>query len=42
MIAGIAMGLVLEKEKNIFLILSDIIGTEDALGDMDFKVSNLL
>lgn len=36
-IAGIAMGLVKEKEK--FAILSDILGNEDHLGDMDFKVS---
>jgi polyribonucleotide nucleotidyltransferase len=36
-VAGIAMGLILEKEK--FTILSDILGIEDALGDMDFKVT---
>lgn len=36
-IAGIAMGLVLEGDKHA--ILSDILGTEDALGDMDFKVT---
>lgn len=36
-IAGIAMGLILEKEKCI--VLSDILGIEDALGDMDFKVT---
>lgn len=36
-IAGIAMGLILEKDK--FAILSDILGAEDALGDMDFKVT---
>jgi polyribonucleotide nucleotidyltransferase len=36
-IAGIAMGLILEKDR--FAILSDIIGDEDALGDMDFKVA---
>ncbi|XBC38006.1 MAG: polyribonucleotide nucleotidyltransferase [Buchnera aphidicola (Floraphis choui)] len=36
-IAGIAMGLV--KEKNEFIILSDILGDEDHLGDMDFKVA---
>ncbi len=36
-IAGIAMGLLLEESK--FAILSDILGMEDALGDMDFKVS---
>jgi polyribonucleotide nucleotidyltransferase len=36
-IAGIAMGLILEGKD--FAILSDILGTEDALGDMDFKVA---
>lgn len=36
-IAGIAMGLILEGDKSA--ILSDILGTEDALGDMDFKVT---
>ena len=36
-VAGIAMGLVKENEK--IAILSDIMGIEDALGDMDFKVA---
>lgn len=36
-IAGIAMGLILEEKR--FAILSDILGVEDALGDMDFKVA---
>lgn len=36
-IAGIAMGLILEE--NQYAILSDILGVEDALGDMDFKVA---
>ncbi|MCF7852714.1 MAG: polyribonucleotide nucleotidyltransferase [Simkaniaceae bacterium] len=36
-IAGIAMGLILEDDK--FAILSDILGVEDALGDMDFKIT---
>ncbi len=36
-IAGIAMGLV--KEGNSFAVLSDILGEEDHLGDMDFKVA---
>ncbi|MBI3508676.1 MAG: polyribonucleotide nucleotidyltransferase [Chlamydiia bacterium] len=36
-VSGIAMGLVLEGEQ--FAILSDILGAEDALGDMDFKVT---
>ena len=37
-VAGIAMGLILEKDRHA--ILSDIIGDEDALGDMDFKVAS--
>ncbi len=36
-VSGIAMGLILEKDK--FTILSDILGIEDALGDMDFKIT---
>lgn len=36
-VAGIAMGLVLEGDR--YAILSDILGAEDALGDMDFKVA---
>ncbi len=36
-IAGIAMGLIKEGDK--FAVLSDIIGDEDHLGDMDFKVA---
>jgi len=36
-VAGIAMGLV--KEGNAFAILTDILGDEDHLGDMDFKVA---
>ncbi len=36
-IAGIAMGLILEEQK--YAILSDILGVEDALGDMDFKIA---
>ncbi len=36
-IAGIAMGLILEEDK--YAILSDILGVEDALGDMDFKIA---
>ena len=35
--AGIAMGLILEGER--FAVLSDILGDEDHLGDMDFKVA---
>lgn len=37
MIAGIAMGLVKEGEE--YSVLSDILGNEDHLGDMDFKVA---
>jgi polyribonucleotide nucleotidyltransferase len=36
-VAGIAMGLILEGDK--FAVLSDILGDEDHLGDMDFKVA---
>ncbi|OOE97512.1 polyribonucleotide nucleotidyltransferase [Salinivibrio sp. IB643] len=36
-VAGIAMGLV--KEGDEFVVLSDILGDEDHLGDMDFKVA---
>ena len=36
-VAGIAMGLI--KEGDSFLVLTDILGDEDAMGDMDFKVA---
>ncbi|MEJ2310229.1 MAG: polyribonucleotide nucleotidyltransferase [Gammaproteobacteria bacterium] len=36
-IAGVAMGLIKEEEK--FAVLTDILGDEDHLGDMDFKVA---
>jgi polyribonucleotide nucleotidyltransferase len=36
-VAGIAMGLI--KERDGFAVLSDILGDEDHLGDMDFKVA---
>ncbi|MDF0607538.1 polyribonucleotide nucleotidyltransferase [Wolbachia endosymbiont of Onchocerca gibsoni] len=36
-VAGIAMGLI--KDRNEYIILSDILGDEDCLGDMDFKVA---
>ena len=39
-VAGIAMGLIKEKEK--FTVLSDILGDEDHLGDMDFKVAGTI
>ncbi|MBC8257186.1 MAG: polyribonucleotide nucleotidyltransferase [Candidatus Marinimicrobia bacterium] len=37
-IAGVAMGLIMEDKDN-YAILTDILGTEDHLGDMDFKVA---
>lgn len=39
-VAGIAMGLIKEEEKVV--ILSDILGTEDHFGDMDFKVAGTM
>ena len=36
-VAGVAMGLIKEGEK--FIVLTDILGDEDALGDMDFKIA---
>ena len=36
-VAGIAMGLI--KEGDRFAVLTDILGDEDHLGDMDFKVA---
>ncbi len=36
-IAGVAMGLI--KEDDEYLVLTDILGDEDALGDMDFKIA---
>ena len=36
-VAGIAMGLI--KEEDRFYVLTDILGEEDALGDMDFKIA---
>ncbi|MCI4665655.1 MAG: polyribonucleotide nucleotidyltransferase [Neomegalonema sp.] len=37
-VAGVAMGLILEKDGK-FAVLTDILGDEDHLGDMDFKVA---
>lgn len=37
-VSGIAMGLIIENEKK-YAVLSDILGLEDQLGDMDFKVA---
>ncbi len=36
-VAGVAMGLI--KEGDDFIVLTDILGDEDALGDMDFKIA---
>ena len=38
-VAGIAMGLITDTETGKFAVLSDILGDEDHLGDMDFKVA---
>ncbi|OJW67372.1 MAG: polyribonucleotide nucleotidyltransferase [Candidatus Amoebophilus sp. 36-38] len=38
-VSGIAMGLLMNEETGKYAILSDILGDEDALGDMDFKVT---
>lgn len=38
-VSGIAMGLITDPENNKFAVLSDILGDEDHLGDMDFKVT---
>lgn len=38
-VAGIAMGLISDSETKQYAVLSDILGDEDHLGDMDFKVT---
>jgi polyribonucleotide nucleotidyltransferase len=38
-VSGIAMGLISDEETGKFAVLSDILGDEDHLGDMDFKVT---
>ena len=38
-VSGIAMGLITDKESGKYAVLSDILGDEDHLGDMDFKVT---
>jgi polyribonucleotide nucleotidyltransferase len=38
-VSGIAMGLITDKGTNKYAVLSDILGDEDHLGDMDFKVT---
>ncbi len=38
-VSGIAMGLIYDEESKNYAVLSDILGDEDHLGDMDFKVT---
>ena len=38
-VSGIAMGLITDKDSDKFAVVSDILGDEDHLGDMDFKVT---
>src|SRR5690606_9917541 len=38
-VSGIAMGMISDAETGKYAILSDILGDEDHLGDMDFKVT---
>jgi polyribonucleotide nucleotidyltransferase len=38
-VSGIAMGLITDKDSDKYSVLSDILGDEDHLGDMDFKVT---
>ena len=38
-VSGIAMGLITDMESGKYVVLSDILGDEDHLGDMDFKVT---
>lgn len=38
-VSGIAMGLITDSESSKYAVLSDILGDEDHLGDMDFKVT---
>ncbi|MBN1870694.1 MAG: polyribonucleotide nucleotidyltransferase [Candidatus Omnitrophica bacterium] len=39
MVAGISIGLISDKQKNQYCLLTDIMGLEDHFGDMDFKVA---
>ncbi len=41
-VSGIAMGLISENQGKNFAVLSDILGDEDHLGDMDFKVTGTI
>ena len=38
-VAGVAMGMISDSETGKYAILTDILGDEDHLGDMDFKVT---
>ena len=38
-VSGIAMGLITDNDSDKYVVLSDILGDEDHLGDMDFKVT---
>ena len=38
-VAGVAMGLIADEAAGQYTILTDILGSEDAMGDMDFKVA---
>ena len=38
-VAGVAMGLITDSTSGKYTILTDILGSEDAMGDMDFKVA---
>lgn len=38
-VSGIAMGLIMDEDTGKYAVLSDILGDEDHLGDMDFKVT---
>ncbi len=38
-VAGVAMGLISDEGRRVFRVLTDILGDEDHLGDMDFKVA---
>ena len=38
-VSGIAMGLIIDNETNKYVILSDILGDEDQIGDMDLKIA---
>lgn len=38
-VSGIAMGLITDKNSDKYVVLSDILGDEDHLGDMDFKIT---